>query len=59
MHKFLWHGICHRMDIKDFLPKQASLYKYTWEVIAFMVITDEGYLDPDIWLETLNQGTGT
>lgn len=44
------------MDIKDFSSKQVSFYKYTWEVVVCIVMTDEGYLDPDIWLETHNQG---
>ena len=47
------------MGIKNFLPKQASLYKYTWEVFAYMLITSERRLGPDIWPETPNQGTST
>ena len=57
--EFLLRDICRRRSIKDFLPKQASFYKYTWDVITFIVITGEGCLSPDIWLETLNQATGT
>ena len=57
--EFLWRGVCRHIGIKDSLPEQASLCEYTWEVIACMVITGEERLDPDIWPETLNQGTGT
>lgn len=52
--KFLLRGICCRMDIKDFSPKQASLCEYTWEVVICIVITGEGRSDPDIQLETPN-----
>lgn len=47
------------MGIKDSLLEQTSLCECTWEVITYMVMTNEEHLDPDIWLETLNQGTGT
>ena len=47
------------MRIKDFSPEQASLCKYTWEVVAYMVIRGEGRSGPDIWPETPNQGIGT
>ena len=52
--EFLWHGVCWRMGIKDSLPEQASLYEYTWEVVACMVIIGEGHSGPDIWPETPN-----
>ena len=57
--KFLWHGICRHMGIKDFLPEQASFCEYTWEVVACMMITGKRYSGLDIWPETLNQDTGT
>ena len=47
------------MGIKDSLPKQASLCKYTWEVIACMVIISKWRSGPDIWPETPNQSTST
>ncbi len=59
MGGFLWRGVHRRMGIKDSSPKQTSLCKYTWEVIAFMVMTGEGRSGPDIWPETPNQATGT
>lgn len=55
--EFLWRGICRRINIKDFLLKQASLYKYTWEVVACIVIIGKGRLGPDIWLEIPNHST--
>lgn len=42
------------MEIKDFLPTQASLYKYTWEVVAYIVITGKGQTSLDIWPKNLN-----
>ena len=45
------------MGIKDSLPKQANFCKYTWEVIAYMVITSKGRSGLDMWTEILNQGT--
>ena len=59
MGEFLWHSVYCYMGIKDFWPKQASLCEYTWEVIAYMVITGKRHSGPDIWLETPNQGIGT
>ncbi len=59
MGKFLWHGVCRHISIKDFSPKHASLCEYTWEVVACMVMTGEERSGPDIWPETPNQGTST
>lgn len=47
------------MEIKDFLPKRASFYEYTWEVVPYMVMTDEGRMGPDIQSKTPNPGIGT
>ena len=41
------------MGIKDFSLNQASFCKYTWTVIACMVITSEKGSGFDIWPETL------
>ena len=57
--EFLWRGVRRRMGIKDSSPEQASFCKYTWEVVACMIITGEERSCPDIWPETPNQGTGT
>lgn len=57
--KFLQYDIYYHMDIKNFLLKQVSLYKYTWEVFVYMVITGKGYLGPNIWPKTSNQDTGS
>ncbi len=59
MDEFLWRGICCHMGIKDFLPKQSSLYEHTWEVITCMVMTSKVRSGLDIWPETPNQDTGT
>ena len=47
------------MNIKDFLPKLACLYKYIWKVVICIVITGKGHIGPDIWPETPNQSTNT
>ena len=36
-----------------------SLCKYTWEVVACMVLTGKGRPGPDIWPETPKQGKST
>ena len=46
------------MDIKDFLPKQSSFYKFIWEVIAYMIMIDKKHLGPNIWPKIPNQGIG-
>ncbi len=51
----LWHKYCRRLEIKDSTPAARSLCKYTWEVVIYMVLTGEGRLGPDIWLETPQQ----
>ncbi len=52
--EFLWRDICRHMGIKDSSPEKASLCKYTWEIVACMMITDEWHSGPDIWPKTLN-----
>ena len=47
------------MGIKDFLLKKASFCKYTWKVVAYIMITGEGHSGLYIWPETPNQDTGT
>ena len=59
MGEFLQYGICRHIYIKDFLPKQASFFKYIWEVLAYMVITGEVHSGPDICPKTCNQSTST
>lgn len=34
------------------------LYEYTWEFVAYMMITGEGCSSPDIWLEIFNKNIG-
>ena len=46
--EFFKQDDCRRMKIKDFLPKQTNFCKYTWKVVACMVITGERRLDPNI-----------
>lgn len=57
--KSLWWDAYCQIRIKDFLPAQASLCEYMWEVVACMLITVEGQVGLDIRLETPNQGIGT
>lgn len=57
--EFLWQRVCCHMDIKDFSPKQASFCKYTWEIVAYMIITGKKHLGLDIWPGTLNQDIST
>ena len=45
----LWHGHRRCLRIKDSMPAAQSLCKYTWEVIACMVLIGKGRLGPDIW----------
>ena len=47
------------MGIKNFLPKQANFYKYTLEIVVYMVIIDRNCSDLDIWLKVLDQDTNT
>lgn len=56
--KFLWQDAYYQMRIKDFLPAQASLCKYIWEVIICIMITNEEQVGLDIWLKTPNQDAG-
>ena len=53
--EFLWYVICYYMGIKEFLPKKANFYEYTWEVVVYMVIICKRRLSPNIWPETPNQ----
>ena len=55
----LWrgHGCC--VGIKDSKSATCSLYKHTWEVMIYMVLTEEGCLGPNIWPETLKQAKST
>ena len=57
--EFLWRGLCSPMGIKDSSPKQASLYKYTWEFVACIVIIGKGRSGLNIWPKTPNQDTDT
>ena len=59
MGKFLYRGICYRIGIKDFLPKQTSFCEYTSNVVAYIVISGKGRSGLDIWPETPNQAIGT
>ncbi len=52
--EFLWRGVYCRMDIKDFLPKQANLCEHTWEIVVCMVMTGEDRSGPNIWPEIPN-----
>lgn len=40
-------------------PATCSFCEYTWEVIAYMIITGKGYTRPDIWPKTLEQAKNT
>lgn len=44
---------------QNFLPKQASLGEFIWEIVACMVITGKRRSGLNIWRETFNQGTVT
>ena len=48
-------GYCCHLGIKDSIPAARSPYKYTWEVVACMVLTGKRRLGPDIWPETPEQ----
>lgn len=52
--EFLGQSVYCCMGIKDFLPKRINLYKYTSEVVAFMVMTGKECLSPNIWTKTSN-----
>ena len=41
------------------IPAAQSLCKYTWEVVACIVLTGKGGLGPDIWPETPEQAKST
>lgn len=51
----LWHKYYYCMGIKNLISADRSLCKYIWEVILCMILTDKGYLRPDIWPEPLNK----
>ena len=55
----LWHGYCRQLGIKDSILAARSLCKYTWEVVACMVLTGKGRPRPDIWPETPEQAKST
>lgn len=57
--EFLWWIVCRHIDIKDFLPKQASFCEYTCEIVSYIVITAKERLGPNIWPETPIQNTVT
>ena len=59
LSEFLWWCVCCHINIKDSLPKQISFCEYTWEIVAYMVMTGKGRSGPDIWPETPNQSTDT
>ena len=51
----LWRGHYRRLGIKDSIPAAQNLCKYTWEVVACMVLTAKERLGPDIWPKTPEQ----
>ena len=55
----LWrrHRCC--LGIKDLILASRSLCKYSWEVVAYMVLTGKGHLGPDILPETPKQAEST
>ena len=57
--EFLWRSVCRCMSINDSLPKQVNFCEYTWEVVAYMMITGKGRSSSDMWPKTPNQSTGT
>lgn len=57
--EFLLQGTYCQIGIKDFSFTQANLYKYTWEILVYMVITAKKQKGPDIWPETLNMYINT
>lgn len=56
--KLFQRNICY-IDIKDFLLKQASFFKYFWEIIAYIEIIGKDSSGLDIWPETPNLSTNT
>ncbi len=55
----LWRRYCRCLGIKDSIFAAHNLYKYTWRIVVYMVLTGEGRLGPDIWSETLQQAKTT
>ena len=55
----LWHRHCCCLRIKNLIPAAQSLCKYTWEVVACMVLTGKRRLKPNIWPETPEQAKST
>ena len=55
----LWRGHRRCSGIKNSIPAAQSLCKYTWEVVACMVLTDKERLGPDMWPETPEQAEST
>ena len=51
----LWRGHRRCSGIKNSIPAACSLCKYTWEVVACMVLTSKGRPGPNIWPETPEQ----
>ena len=47
------------MGIKDLIPANCSLCKYTWEVFIYMVLTSKAHLGPNIWPKTPKQAEST
>ena len=55
----LWRIYRRRLGIKDSIPAGRSLYKYTWGIVVYMVLTGKRRLGPDIWPETPQQAKST
>ena len=55
----LWrkHHCC--AGIKDSTSAAQSLYKYTWQIMIYMILTGEGRLRPNIWPKTFQQAKST
>lgn len=51
----LWHKYCCYMKIKSLTFGAHNLYKYIWEIIAYMILTNKRHLGPDIWPKTFKQ----
>lgn len=49
----LWCEHCWRYKIKDIILTTWNVYKYTWEVILYIVLTGKRCSVPDIWPESL------
>ena len=55
----LWHKYYRHSKIKDSIPTAHSLYKHTWVIVVYIVLTGKKSSGPDIWPKTPQQTKST